>query len=152
MGLVGEIDERFREALKARDAGAVSALRMVKAKLKEHAIEKRLTGEMPDAEARQVIAAYVKQLRKALPEFEKGGDAAREAIDRLRFEIGYLEPYLPRLLDEAQTREIVNRVVTELGRPPAQKSGMVMGRIMKEHGGQVDPGLVRRLVDEALGA
>jgi len=150
MSLMQEIDVRFKAAMKARDASTVSVLRMVKAKLKEYAIEKRISGDVPDAEARQVIATYAKQLRKSLPEFEKGGEAARDAIARIRFEIDYLEPFLPQFLDEARTREIVQRVVTEMGRPPQQKTGMVMGHIMKEHAGQVDPVLVRRLVDEAL--
>jgi len=150
MGLIHDIEERYKAAMKAKDAATVSTLRMVKAKLKEHAIEKRLGDDIPDADAQQVIAAYVKQLRKSLPEFEKGGEAAREAIARIQEEIAYLEPFLPKLLDEGQTRAIVTRIVTEVGKPPAQKVGMVMGRIMKEHAGQVDPTLVRRLVDEAL--
>lgn len=150
MGLTHDLEERFRAAMKAKDAATVSTLRMVKAKLKEYAIEKRLGDDIPDADAQQVIAAYVKQLRKSLPEFEKGGAAASEAIARIQGEIAYLEPFLPKLMDEAQTRAIVTRIVTEMGQPPAQKVGMVMGRIMKEHAGQVDPALVRRLVDEAL--
>jgi uncharacterized protein YqeY len=150
MSLVHEIDERSKAAMKAHDAVAVSTLRMVRAKLKDYAIEKRISGEIPDAEAQAVIATYVKQLRKSVPEFEKGGEAAREAIARIRAEIAFLEPFLPTLLDEAATREIVARVIAEMGKPPAQKSGMVMGRIMKEHAGQVDAALVRRLVDEAL--
>jgi len=150
MGLTQDIEERFKAALKAKDAATVSTLRMVKAKLKEHAIEKHLGAEIPDADAQQVIAAYVKQLRKSLPEFEKGGESARDAIAHIQSEIAYLEPFLPKLLDEGQTRAIVARVVTEMGKPGPQKVGMVMGRIMKEHAGQVDPSLVRRLVDEAL--
>ncbi len=150
MSLVHDLDERFKAAMKGHDADAVSTLRMVRAKLKEFAIEKRVTGEIQDADAQQVIATYVKQLRKSIPEFEKGGEAGRAAIARIQAEIAYLEPFLPRLLDEAATRAIVARVVAEMGKPPVQKLGMVMGRIMKENAGQVDPALVRRLVEEAL--
>ncbi|MBP7669445.1 MAG: GatB/YqeY domain-containing protein [Candidatus Eisenbacteria bacterium] len=152
MGIPHEIDERYKEAMKARDARTVSALRMAKARMKQHQIDARVGGELSDDDARQVLATYVKQLHKAIPEFEKAGEAGREKVADLRFEISVLEPYLPHFLDEAATRAIVTQVVTDLGKPPLQRSGMVIGQIMKAHKGQVDPALVRKLVEEALGA
>ena len=151
MGLVQEIDARYREAMKARDARTVNALRMAKTRLKQYQIDKRITSEIPDADARQVIATYVKQLVKAIPEFEKAGDAGKERIEQLRFEIGCLEAYLPRYLDEAQTRVIVQQTIAEMDNPPLQRSGMVIGQIMKAHKGELDAAMVRRLVEEALG-
>ncbi len=151
MSLVQELDQRLRAAMKARDERVTNVLRMVKARIKDYAIDKRIQGEVADSDARQVITTYVKQLRKSIPEFEKGGAAAQEAIARLREEIAYLEPLLPKLLDEDRTREIVLETVRELGNPPPQKGGMVIGHVMKAHAGEVDPVLVRRLVEEALG-
>lgn len=151
MSLAREIDDRMKAALKARDAASLSCLRMVKAKMKEHAIDKRISGELPDDTAQEIIGAYVKQLRKAIPEFEKGGEAAVDRLEALRFEISYLEPFLPKLLDEEQTRAIVEKTIADLGNPPLKKSGMVIGAVMKAHKTEVDPGLVRRLVEEQLG-
>jgi uncharacterized protein YqeY len=151
MSLVKEIGDDYRAALKARDAERTSALRMVRARLKQHAIDRRVAGELTDEVARQVIASYVKQLRKSIPEFEKGGAAASERIAQIEREIASLEPYLPRLLDEAETRRIVAAAIEALDHPPPGKAGMVIGRVMKEQPGAVDPVLVRRLVEEALG-
>lgn len=151
MSLNQDLDQRFTAAMRARDQQVLDLLRMVRTRLKEHARQKKISGEIPDAEVREIVAGYVKQLQKSLPEFEKGGAAAAGAIEKIRFEIAYLEPFMPQTLSEADTRAIVERVVTELGHPPIDKVGMVMGRIMKEHKGDVDPVLVRRLVEEALG-
>jgi len=150
MSVVQEIDQRYKEAMKARDAGTVGALRMAKARMKQHQIDQCIKGELPDADARQVIATYVKQLTKSIPEFEKAGEAGKERVEALRFEIACLETYLPRFADEAETRKIVAQAVEELGRPPLQRSGMVIGHIMKNRRGELDPALVRRLVEEAL--
>ncbi len=65
----------------------------------------------------------------SIPEFEKGGESARAAIEGIQFEIDYFEPFVPKALDEAQTREIVRQAVAALGNPPPQKSGMVIGHI-----------------------
>ncbi|MCK4415001.1 MAG: GatB/YqeY domain-containing protein [Candidatus Eisenbacteria sp.] len=150
MSVVRDLDEQIKTAMKARDARTVSALRMAKAHLKQHTIDQRITAELSDDVARQVIAGYVKQLTRSLPEFEKAGPAGAEKVAALREEIACLEPFLPQLLDEPATRQIVTRVGGELEKPPLQRSGMVIGQIMKSHRGEVDPVLVRRLVEEAL--
>ncbi len=150
MGLFQELDDRLKSAMRSKNERELKVIRMVRTRLKNHIREAKVEGELPDAEVRRIVGAYVKQLKKSVPEFEKGGEAARDAIEQIRFEIDYLEPFAPQLLDEAQTRALVERVVAEMGKPPVQKSGMVMGRIMKAHGDEVDAQLVRRLVDEAL--
>ena len=150
MSLINELDERLKSAMRSKDTRVLNVLRMVRTRLREHARGKKIEGEIPDSDVREVVAGYVRQLTKSLPEFAKGGAAAAAAIEQIRFEIDYLEPFTPRLLDEAQTRAIVAKVVAELGKPPLKRSGMVIGRIMKEHRGEVDTLLVRGLVEEAL--
>ena len=62
MGLIQDIEERHNAAMKAKDALTVSTLRMVKAKLKEYAIEKRLGDDIPDADAGQVDPTLARRL------------------------------------------------------------------------------------------
>jgi len=150
MSLVEEIEARYREALKNRDTARTSALRMVRARLKQYAIDQRQRAALSDAQAREVVAGYVKQLQKSIPEFEKAGPAGAERVAALRAEIAILDPFLPQLLDERATRDIVAAAVAELSDPPPQRAGQVIGHVMKGHKGEVDPALVRRLVEEAL--
>jgi uncharacterized protein len=150
MGLAQEINDRLKTAMKAKDSAALSVLRMVKSRLKEYTIANLIKDDISDEDAIKVIATYVKQLKKSLVEFEKGGEAAQENIASINFEIEYLSPFLPQMLDEAQTQTIVEQVIADLGNPPKRQSGMVMGRIMKEHKGKVDAGLVKQIVDRSL--
>jgi uncharacterized protein YqeY len=151
MGLMKDLDDRLKAAMRAKDERALKVIRMVRTRLKDHAREARVEGDLSDDDVRRIVAAYVKQLKKSLPEFEKGGQAAQAAIAGIQFEIDYLEPFLPTLLDEQRTRELVRAAVEALGTPPIQKAGLVIGRIMKEHRDEVDPLLVKRLVEETLG-
>ena len=150
MGLMQDFDDRLKEAMRAKDERALQVIRMVRTRLKNHIRENKVEGELPDAQVQEIIAGYVKQLKKSLPEFEKGGEAAKASIEGLEYEISYLEPFLPTLLDEAQTKALVEAAVEELGHPPVQKAGMVIGKIMKGHKNEVDPLLVKKLVEEAL--
>ena len=81
MGLMQDFDDRLKEAMRAKDERALQVIRMVRTRLKNHIRENKVEGELPDAQVQEIIAGYVKQLKKSLPEFEKGGEAAKASID-----------------------------------------------------------------------
>ncbi len=150
MSLAQELNERMKTAMKEKDARTLSCIRMLKSKMKEYAIAERISGELSDEQVREIATGYVKQLRKSIPEFEKAGPEAAGRIESIQFEIDYLDPFVPTLLDETQTSAIVTDTIAALGNPPRKKMGMVIGEVMKKHKAEVDPALVRRLVDEML--
>jgi uncharacterized protein YqeY len=150
VALTAEIQKRLTDAMKAKDQRVVDTLRMVRARLMEVQNAKGFEGEMTDERVVETIAAYVKQLRKALPDYERAGDAGRAMAEKLTFEIDYLTQFLPKALDEAATRALVTDVLAKLGVTDPKRAGQVVGAVMKTHAGQVEPALVKRLVDEAL--
>jgi len=139
MGLEAELDERLRQAIKARDTRTADVVRMLKTRL-----------QVDDALVRDVIAAYKKQLQKAIPEFEKAGERGRAQIAQLRFETEFCERYLPRGLDETALRALVRDRITALAITDPKQVGRLVGDIMKTHKGQVEAGDVKRLAEELL--
>ena len=150
MSLEAELTTRLKDAMKARDERRVSTLRMVRAKLGDVRNAKDFSGEITDQTVLDVITAYVKQLKKAIPEYEKGGESGAEQVERLRFEIDYLSEFLPKLLDEAETKRLVDDAVAALPERDPKQMGRVMGSIMGANKGKVDPAIVRRLLESAL--
>ncbi|PYM45190.1 MAG: hypothetical protein DME14_21030 [Candidatus Rokuibacteriota bacterium] len=150
MGLEAELDERLRQAIKARDTRTADVVRMLKTRLQERRTAKGFAGEVDDALVRDVIAAYKKQLQKAIPEFEKAGERGRAQIAQLRFETEFCERYLPRGLDETALRALVRDRITALAITDPKQVGRLVGDIMKTHKGQVEAGDVKRLAEELL--
>ena len=150
MGLEAELDERLRQAIKARDTRTADVVRMLKTRLQERRTAKGFAGEVDDALVRDVIAAYRKQLQKAIPEFEKAGERGRAQIAQLRFETEFCERYLPRGLDETALRALVRDRITALAITDPKQVGRLVGDIMKTHKGQVEAGDVKRLAEELL--
>jgi len=150
MAILDELNARYKQAMKAREQQAVDTIRMVRARLDSLQNEKDFDGELTDEVVQNEIVAYVKQLKKALPEYENAGASGAEMMAKLQFEIDYLAEFLPALMDEAATRAAVEGTIQKLGVSDPKRAGQVMGAIMKEHKGQVDPALVRRLVDQTL--
>jgi uncharacterized protein YqeY len=148
------IEERLNaeltRALKAGDRGVVDAVRMVKARIVERAKSPGFQGPMTDRVEVEVVAAYVKSLRKAVDEISAGGGGDRPILEKYRFEIEYLTGYLPKTLSEDETRALVRETVASLGVSGPSAVGRVMGAIMKAHKDEVDSSLVKRVVEEEL--
>lgn len=151
MGVREELDRRLVAAMRERDTETAEIVRAVRARVTEEKKKADFSGEDDDALWTGAIERYVKQLNKALPDFDRAGEAGAATAERYRREIQFLSEFLPKKLDEAATRELVGATIEGLGVGGPQAVGRVMGAVMKEHKDSVDPALVRRLVEEALG-
>src|SRR6266576_3525755 len=110
-----QLREQLTAALKAKDLKTANLIRMINTKIMERRTAKGFTGTVDDALVLDVIAAYRKQMQKALEEFEKLGDKGAEQADQLRFEIQFCGNFLPKGLDEAALRTLVQERMTALG-------------------------------------
>src|SRR6058998_2513686 len=108
MSLQSQIDEDLKNAMRAQDAARLSVLRLLKAALKNTAIEKLgADGELSDTDAIAVIRKQVKQRQDSIESFEKGGRT--ELATKEKAEISILNAYLP----QAMTGDELARVVRE---------------------------------------
>src|SRR6201995_1276923 len=107
--LEAQISQQVITALKLHDAERTQTLRLIKAALKNKAIEKR--EPLTPAEEQQTLATMVKQRRDSIEQFTKGNRpelAAREAA-----EIVVIEEFLPKALDESGLRAVIAEVIAE---------------------------------------
>src|SRR3954465_13188717 len=102
-----QLQDMLKQAMRDKDTNTSGVVRMLKTKVMERRTAKGFTGEVDDALVTDVIAAYKKQLQKAIEEFEKVGEKGKEQIDELRFEIEFCERFLPKGLDEAALQSLV---------------------------------------------
>jgi uncharacterized protein len=123
------ISEQIVLAMKAHNAERTGTLRLIKAALKNKAIEKR--GALTQAEEQQTLATMIKQRRDSIEQFTKGNRpelAAKEAA-----EIVVIEEFLPNALDEEGLRKLVLEVVSERESATGQKPTLrEMGPVIKE--------------------
>ncbi len=150
MGLEQALSQTLTQAIRDRDQPTADVVRMIKTRLAERRTAKGFTGEVDDAIVLEVIGAYRKQLQKALVEFEKVGERGAAQAARLRFEIEFCDRYLPRRLDEAALRGLIQERLRALGLTDPRQVGRLVGDVMKTHKGQADAGEVKRLAEELL--
>src|SRR3954467_15176670 len=130
MTLQERVDSDLKDAMRARDAGKLNVLRMLKSALKYAAIEKP-DGTLDDSAATQVIRKQVKQRQDSIESFEKGGRPELAAKEKTELDI--LNSYLPKGLSAEELATIVRETITEVG----ASSKAQMGAVMKALQGKV---------------
>src|SRR6476661_9851702 len=123
MTLPERIDADLKDAMRAKEAGKLAVLRMLKSALKYAAIEKP-DGALDDAAATQVIRKQVKQRLDSIESFEKGGRPELAAKERK--EINFLAEYLPKPLDEEEVQQLVREAIAQAGATSKAQMGAVM--------------------------
>jgi uncharacterized protein YqeY len=149
MSLQKDIDEDIKAAMKARETEKLAVLRMLKAALKNAAIEKGGAGVMlDDAEASAVIRKQVKQREDAIEGFEKGNRP--ELAEKERAEMEVLKGYLPKALTELEIETIVTESISETGASSRKEMGTVMKVASRKAAGRVDGRTLSQAVQKAL--
>ena len=147
------IEEQLRQdqitAMKARDKDTLNAIRSVQAEVATAKSAPGFTGEVDDELHVRTIATYVKRVSKSKAEYDGMGDNGADQAAKLAFEIDYLGQFLPKVLDEAATRVLIDQAIADLNATPDTPAGQVIGAVMRS-GEDVDGALVNRLVQERL--
>ena len=147
MSLVEQVSTAITDAMRQRDAGRLSALRMLKAALMNKSVEKG--HDLDDAEAQQVVNSLVKQRRDSIEQFQKGG--RDDLVAKETAEIAVLESYLPPYADPAVIERAVMDAIAETGAGSPKDMGKVMKAAMARLTGQtVDGKAVNEIVRKKL--
>ncbi|HEY0789848.1 MAG TPA: GatB/YqeY domain-containing protein [Chthoniobacterales bacterium] len=150
MTIQERVDHDLKEAMRARDAGRLSVLRLAKAALMNAAIEKHgAAGKLAEAEALAVLRKQVKQRHDAIASFEQGGRP--ELAEKEKKELDYLAEYLPTPLSEAQVEELVRSVINRVGATSKAQLGQVMKAASEQAAGRADGKALNRVAQKLLG-
>jgi len=150
MNLQQQIDEDIKSAMKAREAERLSVLRMLKAALKNAAIEKGgAAAELDDAEASAIVRKQVKQRQDSIEGFEKGNRPELAAKEKAEAEI--LAGYLPKALAESELEALVTDAIAEVGATSKAQMGAVMKIVQAKAAGRADGRTLSGLVARKLG-
>jgi uncharacterized protein YqeY len=150
MSIRDDITTAMKSAMKAGEAGRLSAVRLIMAKLKDADIAARPRGvdRIPDEEVLALLRGMIKPRREAIELYEKGNRPELAAKEQA--EIAVIEEFLPRALDEAEMRAAVAAAVTATGATTPKDMGRVMTALKAQHGAALDMGRINAIVKEAL--
>ena len=150
MSMDQKLTETLKTAMRNRDKPMLGLVRMLKSKMTETRTRPGFNREVDDTLWLEVIESYARSQQKALVQYEEIGAAGQEHIDQLQWELETLKQWLPTKADEATVRVWVDEAIAGLGGKDGANFGQVMGAVMKNHKKDVEPTMVRNLVQAAL--
>ena len=139
-------------AMKGGDKDTTGTLRLVSAAIKNRDIEAR-TGAAPkddDALVTEVLQKMIKQRRESADIYRKGNREDRAAAEEA--EIGVIERFLPKQLDDDEAQAQIKAIVAETGASSMKDMGRVMALVKERLGTSIDPARASGLVKAALSA
>jgi len=132
MKLRDKINSDLTAAMKAKEAGRLNVLRMMKSAVKNKEIEK--IRELDDAEVTQTLVSLIKQRKDSIEQFTRGGRL--ELAEKEAAEIKIIEEYLPAAVGDGEIAEAVAAAIAELGAASIKDMGKVMKACMAKFAGR----------------
>ena len=146
--------ERFtqdmKDAMKAGDKRRLGTVRLVQAALKDKDIEARGAGkgEASDEEILGLLQKMIKQRQESAGIYEQAGRP--ELASQEREEADIIASYLPKQMDEAETRQAIEAAVKDTGAASMKDMGKVIGALRGKYAGQMDFAKASALVKDML--
>ena len=151
MSLREKINEQFSAALKSKNKTLVSTLRLVLAGIKERDIANRTAGkkeEVKDLEIVKVLRKMKKQRQDSADLYKKGGRP--ELLEAEEAEIKIIDTYLPKQLNEEETKKICKDVIESVGASNIKDMGKIMGSLKQKYSDSIDFSKVNVIVKGLL--
>ena len=144
------LKERLLEDLKVsmRDKNVVrkNTIQMIRAGILQ--IEKDTGCEVDDAKIIDIIAKEMKKKKDAMVDFERA--ARQDLIDQTNEEMKVLEEYLPKQLSREEIKDIVSKVISDVGATSIKDMGIVMKESKSVIGAGADGKTINEVVKELL--
>lgn len=149
MSLEEKINADIKAAMLAKEKEKLEALRAVKAAVLLMNTEKGASGAVSEADELKALQRLVKQRKEAAEVYAQQG--RQDLADSELFQASVIEKYLPKQMDEAELRTVIQNIIQQCGASSAKDMGKVMGIATRELTGKADNKLVSAIVKELLG-
>ena len=130
----------LKQSMKDKNVVRKNTVQMVRAGILQ--IEKDTGKEVDDNKIIEIIAKEMKTKKDAIKDFEKAG--RQDLVDQTNDEMKVLEEYLPKQLSKEEIKEIVEKVIKDVGATSIKD----MGIVMKEAKAKIGAGAYGRTINE----
>jgi len=148
MSLQDKIMTSMKEAMKAKNQTALTALRAVKSAILMAQTETGAASELTEEQELKLLQKQVKQRKDSAAIFLEHGREDLAAPELAEAEI--IEQFLPEAMSEEDIEKIVIQVIESTGASGMIDMGKVMGAVSKQLAGQADGKTISTIVKSKL--
>ena len=151
MSLRDKIDTDYKIALKSKDKIQISTYRLILSSIKDLDISNRSgekKKETDDEDIKKLLKKMIKQRSESIEIYKKNNRKDLLEVEEKESEI--LSGYIPKQLNEEETKKICEEVVERLGASSIKDMGKIMGELKKNHSDNLDFAKAGTLLKEML--
>lgn len=140
------IDHDFKDALKTKNQAVVSALRLFKAAMLNQEKEGR---EVHEDDIVNLLRGHIKKINDSIESYRAANREDLAVKEEQELEI--IKKYLPPQLSLEEVENKAKKIISRLSAEEQRNFGKIMGLVMAELKGNVDGGVVSRVVKSLVG-
>ena len=146
MSLAKKISDDVKSALKGGDKKKLSIARYIYSELQNFLIKENLDRDvlkLSDENIIKIFKTQLKQKKESLDFAIKAKDQVR--IEDLEFDINYLNDFLPTMMDEKNTLNIISNHIKE-NNLENKDFGKIMGFLKQNYNNKIDMNLASKII------
>ena len=149
MSLENKIEDRLNQSLKNKEKNVFPTLRLIISAIKDTKIALKLKeGPLKDTDVMSILKKMLKQRNDSCEAYKK---ADREDLLKKELEeINIINEFLPKQMDENETKKICQNVIKTIGASSMKDMGKIMGILKKDHGDVLDFSKVSKIIKDLL--
>ena len=151
MSLKETIETEYKNALKSKDKTKISTYRLILSSIKDLDIQNRSgpnKKETDDEDIKKLFKKMVKQRTESIEIYKKNNRTDLLEVEQNEYNI--LTSYLPKQLNEEETKKICEDVISNTGAVSIKDMGKVMGELKKIHADEIDFSKAGSMIKELL--
>ena len=150
MSLQTKIEEKLNQSLKNKDKNLYPTLRLIVSAIKDAVIANRTKEkkDITDQDIMGLLKKMVKQRNESCEVYKKAG--RNELFENETKEIEVISFFLPKQLNEKETKKICEEAIKSSGASSVKDMGKVMGILKSKHSDTLDFSKVSSIIKELL--
>ena len=148
MSLEVNINDKIKEAMRAKDRDTLEALRAIKNAILMAKSEAGASDVLSQDDEIKLLQRLQKQRKEAATLYVEQG--RQDLADPELFQSDVIAQFLPKQMDEAELRSALEAIITKVGAAGPQDMGKVMGMASKELAGKAEGRMIADTVKALL--
>ena len=151
MSLKQTIENEYKNALKSKYKNKISTYRLILSSIKDLDIVNRSgpnKKETDDEDIKKLLKKMVKQRAESIDIYKKNNRTDLLEVEQNEYDI--LTSFLPKQLNEEETKKICADVISKIGANTLKDMGKVMGELKKNYSNEIDFSKAGSMIKELL--
>ena len=148
MTLEEKINNDLKEAMKSKNEASLRGIRAIKSAIIVAKTEPGASKELNEEQEIKILQKLMKQRKDSLEIYEK--ENREDLAKKEREEIAVIEKYLPKQMSAEELKDVLKKIIADVGAKTPQDMGKVMGVATKQLAGKADGKAISAVVKELL--